>query len=781
MHRFIVLIFFAVTAWAQQRPFTCNPAVPVVPTIRMEGVTEETGDIVITCTGGSPAPAGQFVPLTNLTVTLNANVTSRILSNGASEALLLLDEPTNQSPCLTPFASCAVTGTGGTNLYDGSPGHPNIFQAQEVSPTTLAWYGLPLDAPGQNATHTIRITNVRINANAVAISTQLQPFSVQATIAFSSPLIGLAAPAQTVANAQQGLQVSVQGTTLLQCGTSPISSGLYPTGASITLTEGFHGAFKQPVGTPGKMGTLADWIASGSTGESGFIPQQPPSFTSLFIGPSTGTPFYISFQNLPAGVSIGAPFSVNLLDPKSNVVGSVSGAVRSGVVSIGAASVQSVALLFSVSTVTAITALKSVTLPLTFSGTAPTLPVTISAVAGFEQQSLSPPNLFYTPSGNASTAAIPNFSSLDTGIITPPAALAQPIATVIDCTQTTASLSNNSQPLPVFQIVGPVTPRVYSVPLVSSGPPVSNLQLMKDPSATWLNATLTSTTTPAALLLSANPETANFNTTLQVVTTSAAGNVALPVSLQYTPGPWFTRYGFANSASFVAQAVAPGEPFLIGGYNFADITTSNLTLGPNGFVTTTLGNVQVMFDKYPAPLQVTVNIGGIGYAAGFVPFELAGQTTTNVQVIYNGSASPPVTLNVYDAVPAIFTVPTTGGGQGAILNQDFSVNGQGNGALPGNQVYIYGGGGGQTTPPGRTGGVTGVGAPVAALTLPVTVFIDGVQATDVPYAGPAPSLIEGVFQVNVRIPSNARRGVNLPVTIKVGDKVTQPGVTVYVQ
>ncbi len=101
-------------------------------------------------------------------------------------------------------------------------------------------------------------------------------------------------------------------------------------------------------------------------------------------------------------------------------------------------------------------------------------------------------------------------------------------------------------------------------------------------------------------------------------------------------------------------------------------------------------------------------------------------------------ASPPVTLNVTEAVPAIFTVPTTGGGQGAILNQDFSLNGQGNRALPGDLVYIYGGGAGQITLPGRTGGVTGSGAPVATLNLPVTVFIDGGQATDVPYAGPAP-------------------------------------------
>ncbi len=139
-----------------------------------------------------------------------------------------------------------------------------------------------------------------------------------------------------------------------------------------------------------------------------------------------------------------------------------------------------------------------------------------------------------------------------------------------------------------------------------------------------------------------------------------------------------------------------------------------------------------------------------------------------------------MTLNVADAVPAIFTANTSGGGQGAILNQDFSLNGQGNGASPGDLVYIYGGGAGQTTPPGRTGGVTGAGAPVANLNLPVTVFIDGVQATNVPYAGPAPGLIEGVFQVNVQIPPNARSGA-LPVVIQVGDKVTQPGVTVYVK
>jgi uncharacterized protein (TIGR03437 family) len=782
------LLMFSVVAaaWAQTRPFTCNPAVPATPTIRFEGVTELTGDILITCTGGTPTAAGLPIPLTTLTLTLNARVTSRILSNDASEALILLDEPTNQSACTSPFAGCPVTGTGGVNLYDGSPGHPNIFQAQQTSPNTLTWDNLPLDAAGDNATHTIRITNVRANANAMAIASYVsvveflvgnssapQPFSIQATIAISSQLpIGLAAPTLIVANALPGIQVTMQGATLQQCGTSPLLS--YPNApstATITLTEGFPGAFKQPSWATGTGGdTLASWIANGSTAESGFFPE--PSSGALVSFGSSGTyVFSILLQNVPAGVGFSAPNSLNLLDPQSNVVGTVFAPPSEGNGPI-------TTLLFNVISVTPTTALKSVTIPFTFYGSAPSLPLTISASAGFTV-STTPQNNLYEPTFIAAEI-LPIFGSLDTGIATPPENTAQPIATVINCTQTTPSLSTNGQALPVFQFTGPITPRVYNVPIISNGPPVSNLQIIKDPSATWLNATLSSTTTPATLLLSANAASANLQTTLQIATSAPIGTIALPVNFEYAPGPWFTRYGFANSASYVPQAVAPGEPFLIGGGNFASTTESNLTLGPNGFVTTSLGGVQVMFDSVPAPLQYTVNINGIGYVAGYVPFELAGHVTTNVEVIYNGTASPPVTLNVIDAVPAIFTVPTTGGGQGAILNQDFSLNAQGNGALPGDLVYIYGGGAGQTTPPGRTGGVTGSGAPVATLNLPVTVFIDGVQATTVPYAGPAPGLIEGVFQINVQIPPNARSGA-LPVVIAVGDKVTQPGVTVAVK
>ena len=64
-------------------------SIAVPPVLRAEGLTELVGDLVLTCTGGTPTPAGQQIPTGNISITLNTSVTSRILSNGGSEALLL--------------------------------------------------------------------------------------------------------------------------------------------------------------------------------------------------------------------------------------------------------------------------------------------------------------------------------------------------------------------------------------------------------------------------------------------------------------------------------------------------------------------------------------------------------------------------------------------------------------------------------------------------------------------------------------------------------------------
>jgi hypothetical protein len=65
-------------------PLICETAAGVPPTVRSEGLAEPMADIVFSCVGGT---AGPSTPI-NVTVTLNTNVTSRLLPNapGTTEA-----------------------------------------------------------------------------------------------------------------------------------------------------------------------------------------------------------------------------------------------------------------------------------------------------------------------------------------------------------------------------------------------------------------------------------------------------------------------------------------------------------------------------------------------------------------------------------------------------------------------------------------------------------------------------------------------------------------------
>jgi len=76
-----VLTLFAGLAGAQNLanpPLTCATNVTSTPQLRAEGYTEQTGDIGITCTGGSNVTPGSLIPTTNITVFLNTSVTSRL-------------------------------------------------------------------------------------------------------------------------------------------------------------------------------------------------------------------------------------------------------------------------------------------------------------------------------------------------------------------------------------------------------------------------------------------------------------------------------------------------------------------------------------------------------------------------------------------------------------------------------------------------------------------------------------------------------------------------------
>ncbi|MEI9971389.1 MAG: hypothetical protein WDO73_04635 [Ignavibacteriota bacterium] len=98
----------------------------------------------------------------------------------------------------------------------------------------------------------------------------------------------------------------------------------------------------------------------------------------------------------------------------------------------------------------------------------------------------------------------------------------------------------------------------------------------------------------------------------------------------------------------------------------------------------------------------------------------------------------PVTLTS----PGIFTSDSSGVGQGAILNADYSGNNAGNPAARGSFVIVYATGEGQTNPGGATGSVTG--AELARPVAPVSATIGG-QPAQVLFAGSAAGLVAGVF------------------------------------
>jgi uncharacterized protein (TIGR03437 family) len=132
---------------------------------------------------------------------------------------------------------------------------------------------------------------------------------------------------------------------------------------------------------------------------------------------------------------------------------------------------------------------------------------------------------------------------------------------------------------------------------------------------------------------------------------------------------------------------------------------------------------------------------------------------------------------LYDAAPALFSVNGSGTGPGAILNQDYSLNGAGNGAAIDTVVAIYATGMGQTDPQGVDGAIPSTVLPKP--TLPASVLIGNSEAV-VTYAGAAPGLVSGAMQVNARIPRNLQPGT-YAVTLRLGRFSSQLGVTLVVR
>ncbi|MGA2877338.1 MAG: hypothetical protein ABSG13_00135 [Bryobacteraceae bacterium] len=192
---------------------TCNTANAVNNNVRAEGVAELLGDLVLNCTGGTTTTAGAAIPLENITLSINTNITSRLVGpplSNISEAVMTIDEPfpaagggnppapvgptptaanaQTQLACLANNnTNCVIIskglGIGTPGNYDGTAGHFNVFQGVQTGANAITWTGVPVDAPGTGGgTRIIRFTNIRGNAFQLGVSSTLVSTTISAIL-----------------------------------------------------------------------------------------------------------------------------------------------------------------------------------------------------------------------------------------------------------------------------------------------------------------------------------------------------------------------------------------------------------------------------------------------------------------------------------------------------------------------------------------------------------------------------------------------------------------------
>lgn len=227
-----------------------------------------------------------------------------------------------------------------------------------------------------------------------------------------------------------------------------------------------------------------------------------------------------------------------------------------------------------------------------------------------------------------------------------------------------------------------------------------------------------------------------------------------------------------NSASYLPGAISPGELVSIFGANLGpDIDAGGEVTGD--VVANSINNLQVLIAGTAAPILYTSS-SQINVVA---PFGLSG-TTAQVQVMYQGQTLVSTSVPVQAASPAVFALDGSGGGQGAILNQDGTVNSVSNPAAPGSVVALFATGGGLTTPSSADGALSA--APYSKPMLPVSVTVNG-ETVPVRYAGAAPGLVAGVLQINIVVPADAYPAPYNQIVVTVGNYSSPSAVTLTVQ
>lgn len=301
-----------------------------------------------------------------------------------------------------------------------------------------------------------------------------------------------------------------------------------------------------------------------------------------------------------------------------------------------------------------------------------------------------------------------------------------------------------------------VKPPSYSQLLSVYAPDGSLIQTTYIPGGDNLGSPLLAVTPNSTVLVAATAGPTFRPTQAGPFPAQQTGGMFLTSLTPNASAPTYSLACLANAASFGIASLAPGELVALFGNGLGPqqgISTQATATVP---YPTSAGNVQVTFDGTPAPL-LWVQDAQINAVA---PWSLTPGQNTKVCVTYNNVTTNCLTWPVVQASPAVFTLD---GLHAAALNQDGTINSANNPASPGSTISLFATGLGPLAPAQADGSLIETPLPANALAAVINVtasYTIGIpfgtpQNTPFPvsYAGPAPTLVAGISQINCQVKS----------------------------
>ena len=646
--------------------------------------------------------------------------------------------------------SFAINATGATSLTYQVTLNVSPQPALTVTPTPLSFTGQANAANPAAQTLSVNSTNGSVSFSAVPTSAG-NWLSVK-------PTSGTTDASLQVSVNTAGLAVGMySGSILVTASAASGSPVTIPVSLSVTSTPSL-------IATPATLAFSYTTGAAAPAGQS--VAVSTSNGASATFATSTNAPSWL--QTSPTSGASPSSFTVNV------VPGSLAAGTYKGTITVSASGFTSatVAVTFTVSAAPPLNVTPaSLAFSFLIGGATPAsqsfgvtsgnVPVNFTVASPGNWLQVNPSH-GTTPESVTVTANPAGLAAGTYGgtILVTPTGSASSVGVAVTLTVTGVSqLTIAPSQLTFAATVGGAAPAPQTLALTSKAP----LAFTAASGSAWLSVTPTGGSTPATLSVSVNPAglaAGAYNGTIDIMPAGSVVPEVVPVTLQVgnvTP----TIAGIINAASGAVGTVSPGMAISIFGSALGPQTGVGFVLPPKGgTVATTLGGTQVLFDSVPVPMLFTVT----GQVNALAPFELSSKTSTVLQVVYNGATSAGMTLPVVPALPGLFTANATGKGEGAILNQDGSINSASNPAAAGSTIQLFGTGGGVTIPPSVDGALNPLTI-TGALALETTATVGG-QPAVVYYSGPAPNLVSGIIQIDVTLPEGTPSG-NVPVVVTI--------------